>query len=849
MKRPYLRVTPGEAFVIPGEIPDIVASLHKLKPGTSDTFLLRLNPLTDHRPLRFEFIVLSQGEEQPLEFYYGADEHLDALEHRLRSIYPPSYDIDHVKIDVPKRLLRPVEYSRDEFAERVEAGQLYSVPASHGGGGPTPVSDGSGLAVAEDATDATNEPPAVDALPDQTTTEVDLDEGDSLTALDGPTETDDGHILARPPLSEVEPYGVEWWGSAERRKDWMTTLTGFTEVLGQDIELEGDRSGQIRLPLVSLLRQLADVNHPLAFQVVFQRRSDWSRSARRRSGELLDGTDTLLQKILGFESSGQKRTTTTSRISSRSTRHPIPRGYRSPNGGRQSRPSGIDEATRFDLVRANTPKRTFTVNLRLLALVVDKDTPETLEAELNRLCSAFDLIDGEYYEMDGRRLRAQGYLPGSGERHARKILNRFTERSITTRRPRVAVTNRSETRPDLVLNGNELANFVIIPPISEIPAPDVLEEAVTRTASDKPASEESVSAEEAIHPELIADDSQAVPLRDGSFSDIPESVIHRDDEVNQLISVLDPLSRGEVADTVLITGPTGSGKTCTVKFAVDKFAQKSPMLDAVYVNCWENNSRFQTLYRMLDELDDATDIHRQSTATDVILDRIREYDVHHCVLVLDEVDQLDDEGLLYDLLNLHRFSLILIVNREEDLFDGLDDRLASRLGGCEHIHLDQYSVDQLTDILTEYVENEAVSGTFERPELERIADAVNGDARVALTTLRIAARHVDEEAEEPTSADIVERALPKARAELRERHVELLVPHQQAILRVIEEHERIAPRDLFDEYRNHVEQPKSNRTVRKYLKKLERYGLVVAEGSTRDRVYRIPERRHSIEGQ
>jgi len=39
------------------------------------------------------------------------------------------------------------------------------------------------------------------------------------------------------------------------------------------------------------------------------------------------------------------------------------------------------------------------------------------------------------------------------------------------------------------------------------------------------------------------------------------------------------------------------------------------------------------------------------------------------------------QNLLYDLINLPQFSLLLIVNREEDLLDGLDDRLASRLGG------------------------------------------------------------------------------------------------------------------------------------------------------------------------
>ena len=46
-------------------------------------------------------------------------------------------------------------------------------------------------------------------------------------------------------------------------------------------------------------------------------------------------------------------------------------------------------------------------------------------------------------------------------------------------------------------------------------------------------------------------------------------------------------------------------------------------------------------------------------------------DEKHCTLILDEVDQLDDDDLLYNLIYLPKFSLLFIPNREEDLLDGL----------------------------------------------------------------------------------------------------------------------------------------------------------------------------------
>lgn len=66
--------------------------------------------------------------------------------------------------------------------------------------------------------------------------------------------------------------------------------------------------------------------------------------------------------------------------------------------------------------------------------------------------------------------------------------------------------------------------------------------------------------------------------------------------------------------------------------------------------------------------------------------------------------------------------------------------------------------------------------------------------------------------------------------------IEGLSSHHQALLEEIEVEERIAPGDLYEKYRRNVENPKSERTIRNYLRKLERYDLISAEGSARNRV-------------
>jgi Cdc6-like AAA superfamily ATPase len=82
---------------------------------------------------------------------------------------------------------------------------------------------------------------------------------------------------------------------------------------------------------------------------------------------------------------------------------------------------------------------------------------------------------------------------------------------------------------------------------------------------------------------------------------------------------------------------------------------------------------------VLEGIDRTVDIHRQSTPKGVLLDRIRDYNGPPYVVILDEVDQLEDKSLLYDLYRIRNLTMILIANQEEELFSEIGNRLTSRL--------------------------------------------------------------------------------------------------------------------------------------------------------------------------
>jgi hypothetical protein len=265
---------------------------------------------------------MSAGEDEPVEFYYVVDEPLEVLKHRLRTIYPSSFDIDRVQVNLVEKLLEPVEYRSDDVSNQLERGQRYDTE--------------------------------VDGTP---TNQV------------GPIGTDGGTIRARPSIEDVTPYGVRWRGSVARRKDWMTTLTDFSERIERNHgQPEDDEHQSGRAPLAPLIDQLTEALQPMAFQVVFQRKPDWSRHARRPAGKLIAGTDTLLQKLLSIEWPGARRAHYGGTRRERGRRHRDgSRWGRQPVHQPRMRDRELDQKTetRLDHLRASSPKRTFTAYARL----------------------------------------------------------------------------------------------------------------------------------------------------------------------------------------------------------------------------------------------------------------------------------------------------------------------------------------------------------------------------------------------------------------------------------------------------------------------------------------------------
>ncbi|MFD1646065.1 Cdc6/Cdc18 family protein [Haloarchaeobius litoreus] len=320
---------------------------------------------------------------------------------------------------------------------------------------------------------------------------------------------------------------------------------------------------------------------------------------------------------------------------------------------------------------------------------------------------------------------------------------------------------------------------------------------------------------------------------------VPSEIEHRDAELNHLSSVLEPITNGEPADTAIVTGPSGTGKTCLSKFVTERLQEEVLDVKSTHVNCWRNYTRFRVLYQILDDLGKTIDIHRQSTPRDELVDRLQQYDDSRTVVILDEVDQLEDPSVLYDLHSIENIAIICIANEEEQLFSRVDDRLVSRLRSSEHVRMDRYHNDQLYDILQARAKRGLDPGTVTEHQLYRIADAAAGDARLGIGILRSAAGKADREEYEEITDDLLLDAATDARAQIKQRSLDSLTPHQRAVYDIVRKHGPVGPSEIHDRYTDEVDDPRTKRTVRTYLSKMEQYNLLDAEGTSRDREYSI----------
>ena len=313
---------------------------------------------------------------------------------------------------------------------------------------------------------------------------------------------------------------------------------------------------------------------------------------------------------------------------------------------------------------------------------------------------------------------------------------------------------------------------------------------------------------------------------------LPDVLPHREREIREIVDALRGAADGRGAENLLLTGPTGTGKTSVSKFVMKELADYSSRVVPLYVNCWEVTTRHGILSRLSNAL--GIVMPRRGVATDEISERVAEElgkSGKVAVVVLDEVDRLfaakrEEWQVLYDLSRGNEvfsagIGLISITNYE-DAMVGMDARIKSSLVQ-KHVKFERYSPVQLKDILRERAKMAYVQDALEKevvPLCAAMGAKRGGDARVAINVLLRAGRLAERENARQVSVEHVKRLREELTKEDMEPRLEGV---QKRIYEIVKERGEITSGELYDLF------DEGERTVGEHVSRLEKLGVVETE--------------------
>jgi orc1/cdc6 family replication initiation protein len=314
---------------------------------------------------------------------------------------------------------------------------------------------------------------------------------------------------------------------------------------------------------------------------------------------------------------------------------------------------------------------------------------------------------------------------------------------------------------------------------------------------------------------------------------VPTFLWGREEQVRQLKLHLAPALKQRKPLSVWLHGKPGTGKSALARWTLERLWQES-RVQAVYMNCWERNSLYLVADGIVREL---RITFAEKTETAVKLERFqRAIGNKPLVIVLDEIDKTapkEGNTILYNLSRIGNVGLISICNSLYFLLN-LDQRIHSRLA-LRQIAFQPYSSDELLTIVDQRAREALAPDSWDMETLRRIALLSDGDARIAIQTLRNAAELAELGRSKVIRDEHISQGFGSAR-ELKQHYLlQGLTVHHRIIFDLIKTcgQPGVLSNTLWQSYLKHCSEtgkrPVAGRTFSAYLATLVSLGLVESE--------------------
>lgn len=349
----------------------------------------------------------------------------------------------------------------------------------------------------------------------------------------------------------------------------------------------------------------------------------------------------------------------------------------------------------------------------------------------------------------------------------------------------------------------------------------------------------------------------------------PNDILHRDEQINELASILAPALKGNDPSNLFIYGTVGTGKTLCVKHVCDELRDAAENaarnLNIIYLNC-KMKKVADTEYRLSAQLarELGEDVPSTGLPTDEVYDRFfnaleEQEDV--VVIVLDEIDALVKkigDSFLYNLTRINdelEKTKVSIVGISNDLnfTDYMDSRVKSSLSE-EEVIFPPYNALELRNILEQRTQEAFTDDVLEEgviPKCAALAAQEHGDARRALDLIRVAGELAEREKEDVqvsiTSVDKAQKKIEKDRLKETIRSQ----PKQSKLLiyTIFKEHQvnggKMVTGDIYTKYKEHAKKAGmkalTQRRVSDLISELDMLGVINAKVKSKGRYGRTRE--------
>lgn len=312
---------------------------------------------------------------------------------------------------------------------------------------------------------------------------------------------------------------------------------------------------------------------------------------------------------------------------------------------------------------------------------------------------------------------------------------------------------------------------------------------------------------------------------------IPLDIPARESQIKDLTFCMSSVSQVKNPINAWLYGKPGTGKTSTCKFLLKKL-ESNLKVQSLHVNCWEAPTFFTVFDKIIKEfkIQEVENLHPSKKFS-----WLNNYFKNRpLILILDNINQITPkvrDKLIYYFLSMGKTCIIAISNNKYTICE-LDEMVQSKLN-AKWIEFEEYSENDIIYILNQRIKSALAPDSCSESILYQIKELANGDARVAIQTLKNAALIAEQEKSKCIMVNHVKNGFNSPKHLKKDFILNKLQKHHRILYNIIKDNNNIQSGALRKLYLNECKKININsiaiRTQVKYLNTMIETELIRAE--------------------